>query len=124
DAKQRIKSAAPPAKTAARPAGPELKDAKPVIPGFSDAAAPAVGDSANAPPAEGKSDNPPTNASSESAGFAEMLDKVLHTGAMGLMLRGGIFMWPILFCGILATGVIIERYRSLKMLTTDASGLR
>ena len=43
---------------------------------------------------------------------------------MGLMIRGGIFMWPILACGILAAGVIIERYRTLKMLTTDASGLR
>ena len=33
-------------------------------------------------------------------------------------------MWPILACGVLAMGVIIERYRSLKMLTTDGSGLR
>jgi biopolymer transport protein ExbB len=33
-------------------------------------------------------------------------------------------MWPILVLGILATGVIIERYRSLKMLSTDSEGLR
>jgi len=124
DAKQGIKSAAPPAKTATQPAGPDMKDARPLIPGFSDAAAPAVNDSGSAPPAEGKSNNRATDAGSESAGFAEMLDKILHTGAMGLMIRGGIFMWPILGCGILAMGVIIERYRSLRMLTTDASGLR
>jgi biopolymer transport protein ExbB len=33
-------------------------------------------------------------------------------------------MWPILIMGIIATGVIIERYRSLKMLTTDTGSLR
>jgi biopolymer transport protein ExbB len=40
------------------------------------------------------------------------------------MLEGGIFMWPILLCGILAAGVIIERWRSLKMLATDTQALR
>ena len=33
-------------------------------------------------------------------------------------------MWPILFLGILAAGVIIERYRSLKMLTSDSGSIR
>ncbi|NQT39551.1 MAG: MotA/TolQ/ExbB proton channel family protein [Planctomycetes bacterium] len=33
-------------------------------------------------------------------------------------------MWPILAMGIIATGVMIERYRSLKMLSTDTSALR
>lgn len=126
DAKQGIKKAEPkPAATApAQPTPPGANDAKPSIPGFSDAAGqPAVEDSK---PAETKSEEKPAEetVSDSGAGLGDWFDKMLHSGAMGLMIRGGIFMWPILFCGILAMGVIIERYRSLKMLTTDASGLR
>jgi biopolymer transport protein ExbB len=33
-------------------------------------------------------------------------------------------MWPILFLGILAAGVILERWRSLKLLGTDTTALR
>jgi len=40
------------------------------------------------------------------------------------MFEGGPFMWPILLSGILALGVMIERYRSLKMLSTDTEALR
>ena len=47
------------------------------------------------------------------------LEAFMNAGALGLLLNGGIFMWPILILGILAVGVIIERYRSLKMLTTN-----
>src|SRR5712664_2482616 len=36
--------------------------------------------------------------------------QMLNSGAMGYMIEGGIFMWPILILGILATGVIIERF--------------
>ena len=46
--------------------------------------------------------------------------ELLSTGALGLLIDGGLFMWPILIMGILATGVIIERYRSLKMLDSDS----
>jgi len=49
---------------------------------------------------------------------------ILRSGAIGLLLRGGFFMWPILIMGIVASGVIIERYRSLKMLTTDSGRVR
>ena len=52
--------------------------------------------------------------------FAQFLD----SGALGLLLSGGIFMWPILLMGILAVGVIIERYRSLKMLKVDDFKIR
>lgn len=51
------------------------------------------------------------------AGFFE-------SGALKILLEGGIFMWPILALLILAVAVIIERYRSLKLLETDASDLR
>ena len=51
-------------------------------------------------------------------------DEMLHSGAMGYMLEGGFFMWPILLIGILAAGAIIERFRSLKMLRTDTEELR
>ncbi|MBG7607446.1 MAG: MotA/TolQ/ExbB proton channel family protein [Verrucomicrobia bacterium] len=46
------------------------------------------------------------------------------TGAMKILLEGGVFMWPILALLILAIAVIIERYRSLKLLDSDASALR
>ena len=39
--------------------------------------------------------------------FAEDAD-LLHSGAMGYMIKGGYFMWPILFMAILATGVVID----------------
>ncbi|MEJ6641619.1 MAG: MotA/TolQ/ExbB proton channel family protein [Akkermansiaceae bacterium] len=47
-----------------------------------------------------------------------------ETGALKLLLEGGPFMWPLLVLLILAIAVIIERYRSLKLLETDASELR
>lgn len=58
--------------------------------------------------------------SEEPGRFAQFLD----SGALGLLLSGGIFMWPILLMGILAVGVIIERYRSLKMLNVDDFKIR
>ncbi|MCX8239006.1 MAG: MotA/TolQ/ExbB proton channel family protein [Akkermansiaceae bacterium] len=48
----------------------------------------------------------------------------LDTGALKLLLEGGLFMWPLLVLLVLAIAVIIERYRSLKLLETDASELR
>jgi biopolymer transport protein ExbB len=48
----------------------------------------------------------------------------LDSGAMKYMIDGGIFMWPILIMAIVATGVTIERLRSLKMLDVDTSALR
>lgn len=35
---------------------------------------------------------------------------ILRSGAIGLLLKGGFFMWPIFIMGIIASGVIIERY--------------
>ncbi len=48
----------------------------------------------------------------------------INTPPLGYMFQGGIFMWPILLMGIVGAGVIIERYRSLKMLSTDSAQLR
>jgi biopolymer transport protein ExbB len=45
-------------------------------------------------------------------------------GVMEYLIDGGIFMWPILVLGVIALAVVIERYRSLKMLTVDNQGLR
>ncbi len=47
-----------------------------------------------------------------------------ESGALNYLIEGGFFMWPILALFILAIAVIIERYRSLKLLETDASALR
>lgn len=57
-------------------------------------------------------------------GLADKLDEISKSGAIGFLRKGGLFMWPILFLGILAAGVIIERYRSLKMLTSDSGSIR
>jgi len=46
------------------------------------------------------------------------------SGVMWYMNHGGIFMWPILVMAIVAAAVVIERYRSLRMLTTDNLALR
>jgi len=46
------------------------------------------------------------------------------SGALKILLEGGVFMWPILALLILAIAVIIERYRSLRLLDTDAGALR
>ncbi|MBI1314766.1 MotA/TolQ/ExbB proton channel family protein [bacterium] len=54
----------------------------------------------------------------------DKLAEISESGAIGFLNRGGIFMWPILFLGVLAAGVIIERYRSLKLLTADSGTVR
>jgi biopolymer transport protein ExbB len=79
-----------------------------------------------AKPAEQPAENAEIEATPVDTGktFADVLEDLSKTGAMGFMFRGGIFMWPILFSGILAAGVLIERYRTLKMVTTDTSALR
>jgi biopolymer transport protein ExbB len=59
------------------------------------------------------------NSSETQANQPSVFQQFLDSGALGLLLRGGIFMWPILFIGILAVAVIIERYRSLRMLNAD-----
>ncbi|MEM7015323.1 MAG: MotA/TolQ/ExbB proton channel family protein [Verrucomicrobiota bacterium] len=50
--------------------------------------------------------------------------ELINSGALGFLVRGGIFMWVILILGILACAVIIERWRSLKILNTNAEQLR
>jgi biopolymer transport protein ExbB len=60
----------------------------------------------------------------ENAGLVAKLDEISQSGAIGFLRKGGLFMWPILFLGILAAGVIIERYRSLKLLTSDSGSIR
>ncbi|MGD1979209.1 MAG: MotA/TolQ/ExbB proton channel family protein [Akkermansiaceae bacterium] len=47
-----------------------------------------------------------------------------ETGALKLLLEGGPFMWPLLILLILTLAVIIERYRSLKLLDTNSDALR
>ncbi len=56
--------------------------------------------------------------------FILWLDSISRTGPLGLIRDGGLFMWPILLLGVLAAGVIIERFRSLRLLDSDSSKLR
>ncbi|MAH12362.1 MAG: hypothetical protein CMO33_01320 [Verrucomicrobia bacterium] len=86
-------------------------------------------DANSQPTAEG-SEAPAENAENASEAVAEaaaeqgFISQFFDSGALGLLLEGGFFMWPILILGIVAIAVIIERYRSLKMLNNDDEGLR
>ena len=53
-----------------------------------------------------------------------LLATFFNTPPVGYLIQGGLFMWPILFMGIIGAGVIIERYRSLNMLSGDSKELR
>jgi biopolymer transport protein ExbB len=52
------------------------------------------------------------------------LDGVMDEGALGMLLDGGGFMWPLLILAIVGLAVVIERFRSLKMLDADDDSLR
>ncbi|MBI98201.1 MAG: hypothetical protein CMO78_06700 [Verrucomicrobiales bacterium] len=69
---------------------------------------------------------PPTNEAGAEAIEAEpsWISDLLDSGAIGLLLEGGLFMWPILIMAIVALAVIIERWRSLKMLNSNTEALR
>lgn len=59
--------------------------------------------------------------------FAESTSRLadfFQTGALGKLLEGGVFMFILLILLILALGVIIERYRSLKLLEADPTKLQ
>ena len=96
------------AKKDAAPKDAAAKDAKP-----------AETKDAAAKTGEGDQSAAKTEAKTEAKG-----DSWYNHGAIGFMIDGGIFMWPILILGVLAAGVIIERYRSLRMLSTDTAALR
>lgn len=55
---------------------------------------------------------------------ASFFDELMDSGAMKLMIDGGLFMWPILIMAVIALGVVIERIRSLRLLTGDDTALR
>ena len=97
---------------------------------------PAAVPATNAPAAEGNATGQNAKAGQEStdadaAGDEKekeekksRLGELLKGGPIGLLITGGWFMVPILLMAILALGVIIERWRSLKMLGTDNEALR
>ena len=93
---------------------------------------PAAAPATNAPPAEGNATEGNATDPAEDEAAAEekkeeqktWLSEFLESGPIGLLIKGGWFMAPILLLAILAFGVIIERWRSLKMLGTDKEALR
>ncbi len=87
-----------------------------------DAAAPTASEAA--PKAAAPEAEPAADAKDAAAPATGWLHDMLHSGALGYMLAGGIFMWPIFILGVIALAVIIERYRALLMLNTQADALR
>lgn len=71
-----------------------------------------------------KSEASEASAADAAPGWGAKLSEIANSGALGYMIQGGLFMWPILALGVLAAGVIIERFRSLKMLGTNSDNLR
>ena len=51
-------------------------------------------------------------------------DGVIDSGALKMLMEGGGFMWPLLILAIVGLAVVIERFRSLKMLDSDDDSLR
>lgn len=100
----------------------ETADAPPAAGAVESGAAPAAATAS--PPGESASQGAPTEEEYTATTAQPWYDEMLHSGAMGYMIEGGFFMWPILLIGILAAGAIIERFRSLKMLRTDTESLR
>ena len=81
----------------------------------------------NASPAEvnpGKNADTGGEVTGEAISESSVIADFFDSGAIGLLIDGGFFMWPILIMAILALAVIIERWRSLKMLDTDIESLR
>ena len=56
--------------------------------------------------------------------WRKLADDILDSGAIGELRRGGFFMWPVLLLGIVSAGVVLERWRSLKLVATDSTALR
>lgn len=77
-----------------------------------------------APPATDEKPGETESDDAEKSEFMKWLDGVTKSGPLGMIRKGGLFMWPILVLGILAAGVIIERFRSLRLLESDSGELR
>ena len=60
----------------------------------------------------------------EGSGSFGAIGDFFNTPPLSYLFTGGIFMWPILLMGVVGAGVIIERFRSLKMLDMDSSEVR
>jgi biopolymer transport protein ExbB len=78
----------------------------------------------NATGAQEPTDSNATGDEKEKEKKKSRLGELLKGGPIGQLIKGGWFMAPILLMAILALGVIIERWRSLKMLGTDHETLR
>ena len=78
----------------------------------------------NATGAQEQTDSNATGDKEEKEEIKSWLGELVESGPIGLLIKGGWFMAPILLLAILALGVIIERWRSLKMLGTDHETLR
>jgi biopolymer transport protein ExbB len=67
--------------------------------------------------------DPPGQAGNAPNGAAAEPARPSRSGAVGFMLRGGIFMWPLLFCAILTVGFIVERLITFQGAQTDTRKL-
>ena len=117
----------PTAPPAAKPAAKTEKDSPATA---DDKSATAKADAGKTSKDAGKAAEQPENRpapgteSSTDDSAESWFSSMIHSGATGLLIDGGWFMLPILLMGIVAAGVIIERYRSLKMLRSDSGDVR
>ena len=81
-------------------------------------------DEAAGAPSTAVSDADGASSKTSAGADEESLSGFFDSGVIGLLREGGLFMWPILLMGVLAMGVILERYRSLKMVSADSASIR
>ena len=113
DAPQAERSPTPAEKTANQAAAGDEATAEPAT------AADAVDPATKSTPAVASDDATESESNSD-----QVASGFLDSGVIGLLREGGLFMWPILLMGVLAMGVILERYRSLKMVSADSAAIR
>ena len=68
--------------------------------------------------------NAPIDLTGNTTPETSIFSDFLESGAFGLLIEGGLFMWPILVMALIGLAVIIERWRSLKLLSISNSELK
>lgn len=109
--------------TAAVPATKEVPPA-PVPAAVGNATGNGTGSATTPSPASPATEKPAEEKAAAKEEKTSWVGELTNRGLLKYMFDGGEFMWPILVCGILAMAVILERWRSLKMLNTNNDALR
>ncbi len=87
-------------------------------------AAPAATDAASTAASAAASAAPAAAEAAQAPATFDFFSQLASSPPLSWLIDGGLFMWPLLIMGIVVIGVMIERYRSLKMLSSDSGKIR